>query len=76
MWAQMLVGACGSLWKFPLIISIFSKKQEARSMAEMRLAEDVLENRGRKERWYEFVASENGRMNGLDKCSINVRDFL
>lgn len=45
-------------------------------MAEMRLAEDVLENRGRKERWYEFVASENGRMNGLDKCSINVRDFL
>lgn len=33
-WAQMPVGASGSLWKLPLIVFIFSMKQEARSMAE------------------------------------------
>lgn len=45
----MLVGACGSLWKFLPIISIFSMRQEARSTAEMRLVEVVLENGGKRD---------------------------
>lgn len=49
----------------PSTVSIFSMKQEARSSAEMRLVEKVLEN--------EFVIWDNGKVDGLANVVYMLR---